>query len=136
MLPTPEHHNTALDASVNLHYLAAGAKHLPTLLLLHGLLSSSAQFRDLVPLLAHRFHLIVLAFPVYGQTTGPAEFAYAFDNLANAMIALLAAIQISAYAMHVFDCSAAVGWRFALNNPSAIAAIISQNGNAYNEGFG
>jgi pimeloyl-ACP methyl ester carboxylesterase len=136
MLHTPQYHNITLDASVNLHYFEAGAKDLPTLLLLHGFPSSSAQFRDLIPLLARQFHLIAPDFPGYGQTTVPADFAYTFDNLANVTIALLAALQISSYAMYVFDYGAAVGWRLALNNPSAITAIISQNGNAYNEGFG
>ena len=136
MLYTPEYHNITLDASVNLHYFEAGAKHLPILLLLHGFPSSSTQFHDLVPLLAHQFHLIALDFPGYGQTTVPADFSYTFDNLANVTIALLAALQISSYAMYVFDYGAAVGWRLALNNPSAITAIISQNGNAYTEGFG
>ena len=126
MLYTPEYHNITLDASVNLHYFEAGAKHLPILLLLHGFPSSSTQFHDLVPLLAHQFHLIAPDFPGYGQTT----------VLANVTIALLAALQISSYAMYVFDYGAAVGWRLALNNPSAITAVISQNGNAYTEGFG
>jgi pimeloyl-ACP methyl ester carboxylesterase len=133
---TPEYHNITLDDSVNQHYSEAGAKHLPKLLLLHGYRSSSTQFRDLISLLAHRFHLIAEDFPGYDQTTFPADFAYTFDNLANATIALLAALQIRTYAMYVFEYGAAVGWRLALNNPSAITAIISQNRNAYSEDFG
>jgi pimeloyl-ACP methyl ester carboxylesterase len=133
---TPEYHNITLDDSVNQHYSEAGAKHLPKLLLLHGYPYSSTQFRDLVLLLAHRFHLIADDFPGYDQTTFPADLAYTFDNLANATIALLAGLQIRTYAMYVFECGAAVGWRLALNNPSASTAIISQNRNAYSEGFG
>ena len=136
MLYTPTYHNLTVEGSVNLHYFEAGSKDHPTLLLLHGFPSSSAQFRDLAPLLAHKYHLIAPDFPGYGQTTVPADFAYTFDNLANVTIALLSALQISSYAIYVFDYGAAVGWRLALNDPSAITAIISQNGNAYTEGFG
>lgn len=133
---TPTYHNLTVEGSVNLHYFEAGSKDQPTLLLLHGFPSSSAQFRDLAPLLAHKYHLIAPDFPGYGQTTVPADFAYTFGNLANVTIALLTALQISSYAIYVFDYGAAVGWRLALNDPSAITAIISQNGNAYTEGFG
>lgn len=132
----PTYQSLTVGDSVNLHYFEAGSKDLPTILLLHGFPSSSSQFRDLAPLLSHKYHIIAPDFPGYGLTTAPADFQYTFDNLAKVTIALLAALQISSYAIYVFDYGAAVGWRLALNNPSAITAIISQNGNAYNEGFG
>ncbi|KAF4464480.1 Epoxide hydrolase [Fusarium albosuccineum] len=136
MIYAPTYHNVTLDSGVNMHYFEAGSAHNPTLLLLHGFPSSSSQFRDLAPLLAPKYHIIAPDFPGYGQTTAPASFDYTFDNLADATLALLTALQIASYAMYVFDYGAAVGWRLALANPSAITAIISQNGNAYNSGFG
>lgn len=136
MAYTPTYHNLTIEGGVNLHYFEAGSRQLPTLLLLHGFPSSSAQFRDLAPLLSEKYHIIAPDFPGYGQTTVPPGYAYTFDNLASVTIALLSALQISSYAIYVFDYGAAVGWRLALNNPSAIKAIISQNGNAYIEGFG
>lgn len=136
MAYVPTYHSITLPNSVNIHYFEAGSPSLPTLLLLHGFPSSSTQFRDLAPLLSHKYHLIAPDFPGYGLTTAPADFAYTFDNLAATTLALLTHLHISSYAIYVFDYGAAVGWRLALANPSAITAIISQNGNAYNSGFG
>lgn len=136
MAYVPTYRNLAVEGGVSLHYFEAGSRKLPTLVLLHGFPSSSAQFRDLAPLLSEQFHIIAPDFPGYGLTTAPADFAYTFDNLAGVTVALLATLQIDTYAMYVFDYGAAVGWRLALNKPSAVKAIISQNGNAYNEGFG
>jgi pimeloyl-ACP methyl ester carboxylesterase len=131
----PTYHSITVN-NINIHYFTSGSPSLPTLLLLHGFPSSSTQFRDLAPLLSHKYHIIALDFPGYGLTQAPSDFAYNFENLASVTLAFLAALQVSSYAIYVFDYGAAVGWRLALANPSAITAIISQNGNAYNEGFG
>lgn len=136
MAYVPTYHNITVSGSVNMHYFEAGSPSLPTLLLLHGFPSSSTQFHDLAPLLAHKYHLIAPDFPGYGLTTAPPDYTYTFDNLAASTLSLLALLQISSYALYVFDYGAAVGWRLALHNPAAVTAIISQNGNAYEAGFG
>jgi pimeloyl-ACP methyl ester carboxylesterase len=135
MAYVPTYHDVTVN-NVDVHYFTAGSASLPTLLLLHGFPSSSTQFRDLAPLLSHKYHIVALDFPGYGLTKAPSDFAYTFENLASVTLAFLAALQISSYSIYVFDYGAAVGWRLALANPSAVTAIISQNGNAYNEGFG
>jgi pimeloyl-ACP methyl ester carboxylesterase len=129
------YHNLTVNGAVNVHYFEAGDKSLPTLLLLHGFPSSSTQYRDFAPLLAHKYHIIAPDLPGFGLTKAPEDFVYTFDNLANVILALLASLQISSYAIYVFDYGAPIGWRLAQHNPSAITAIISQNGNAYTEGF-
>jgi len=136
MAYTPTYHDVIVNSSVKVHYFEAGSKSLPTLLLLHGFPSSSTQYRDLAPLLSHKYHIIAPDFPGFGLTQAPADFTYTFDNLAAVTEALLATLQITSYAIYVFDYGAPVGWRLALHNPSAITAIISQNGNAYTEGLG
>lgn len=136
MAYTPTYHDVTVNNSVKVHYFEAGSKHLPTLLLLHGFPSSSTQYRDLAPLLAHKYHIIAPDFPGFGLTQAPSDFAYNFDNLAAVIEAFLATLQITSYAVYVFDYGAPVAWRLALHNPSAITAIISQNGNAYEEGLG
>jgi pimeloyl-ACP methyl ester carboxylesterase len=131
----PTYHNLIINNSVDVHYFEAGNKSLPTLLLLHGFPSSSTQYRDLAPLLAHKYHIIAPDLPGFGLTKAPADFVYTFDNLAKVVIAFLASLQISSYAIYVFDYGAPIGWRLTQHDPSAITAIISQNGNAYEEGF-
>jgi len=132
----PTYHNVTVNDSVNVHYFEAGNKSLPTLLLLHGFPSSSTQYRDLAPLLSHKYHIIAPDFPGFGLTTAPSDFVYTFDNLAAVTQALLTTLNIPSYAIYVFDYGAPIGWRLALANPSAITAIISQSGNAYAEGLG
>jgi pimeloyl-ACP methyl ester carboxylesterase len=118
-------------------YREAGDPGRPTILLLHGFPTSSHMFRDLIPKLAERFHLIAPDLPGFGHTASPArgQFAYTFDNLAKVIDGFIAAVGLSRYAIYVFDYGAPVGFRLALVHPERVTAIVSQNGNAYLEGL-
>ncbi len=118
-------------------YREAGNRQQPTLLLLHGFPTSSHMFRDLMPLLADRFHLVAPDLPGFGFTRVGAEpaFAYRFDTLADVIDRFTAALGLDRYAIYVFDYGAPVGFRLALAHPERITAIVSQNGNAYAEGL-
>lgn len=122
---------------VNVFYREAGSRTRPTLLLLHGFPTSSHMFRNLIPLLADRFHIVAPDLPGFGFTTAPARenFAYTFDNFAKVVADFTDAIGLDRYAVYVFDYGAPVGFRLALARPERITAIISQNGNAYEEGL-
>ncbi|WP_454760342.1 alpha/beta fold hydrolase [Caulobacter segnis] len=120
---------------VSIFYREAGDPERPTILLLHGFPTSSHQFRDLIPRLADRYHVVAPDLPGFGFTTAPEGFDYSFANLAKAMEAFTDAIGLQRYAIYIFDYGAPVGLRLALARPSAITAIISQNGNAYEEGL-
>lgn len=129
-------HNITVDGSFNVHYLEAGNAALPTVLLLHGFPSSSNQYTTLAPLLAHNYHVIAPDYPGFGLTTYPDDFVFTFDNIAKVIAAFITAMELSSFAIYIFDYGAPVGLRIALQQPQAVKAIISQNGNAYNEGFG
>ncbi|PIB93513.1 alpha/beta fold hydrolase [Caulobacter sp. FWC2] len=120
---------------VSIFYREAGDPDRPTILLLHGFPTSSHQFRHLIPRLADRYHVVAPDLPGFGFTTAPEDFDYSFASLAKAMEAFTDAIGIDRYAIYIFDYGAPVGLRLALARPDAIAAIISQNGNAYAEGL-
>jgi pimeloyl-ACP methyl ester carboxylesterase len=115
----------------------AGDPARPTILLLHGFPSSSHMFRNLIPLLADRFHLVAPDFPGFGFSESPprSSFQYTFDNLAKVIDAFTEAIGLKRYAIYVFDYGAPVGFRLAVAHPERVTAIISQNGNAYEEGL-
>jgi pimeloyl-ACP methyl ester carboxylesterase len=115
-------------------YREAGDPTNPTLLL-HGFPSSSHMFRDLIPLLADRFRLVAPDLPGFGHTTSPAGFSYTFDNLAEAVAGFTDAVGLTRYALYVFDYGAPTGFRLAMARPDRVTAIISQNGNAYDEGL-
>ena len=118
-------------------YREAGDPNAPTLLLLHGFPSSSHMFRNLIPLMAEHFHVIAPDLPGFGFTsiTENGLFDYTFNNLANITQRFIDALGLSEFAMYVFDYGAPVGFRLALNSPRQIKAIITQNGNAYEEGL-
>ena len=118
------------------HYTEAGDSSTPTFLLLMGFPSSSTQFRDFIPLLADNYHVLAPGFPGFGLTKAPVDFPYTFDNIAMVISAWLEKIKVTEYAMYIFDYGAPVGFRLALERPSAVKAIVTQNGNAYDEGFG
>jgi pimeloyl-ACP methyl ester carboxylesterase len=121
----------------NIFYREAGAGDAPVLLLLHGYPTSSYMFRDLIPKLADRYHLIAPDHLGFGLSDAPSvdEFDYTFDVLADFTEALLTQLGITRYGLYVQDYGAPIGWRLALRSPSAITAIITQNGNAYEAGL-
>jgi pimeloyl-ACP methyl ester carboxylesterase len=118
-------------------YREAGNKDAPTILLLHGFPSSSHMFRDLIPLLARRYHLVAPDFPGFGQSDMPdrCEYDYTFSNIANTIAQFTEQLGLKKFAIYIFDYGAPVGLRVALELPDRISAIISQNGNAYEEGL-
>lgn len=120
---------------VSIFYREAGDPGRPTILLLHGFPTSSHQFRNLIPLLADRYHVVAPDLPGFGFTTAPEGFDYSFAQLAETMAAFTDAIGLARYAIYIFDYGAPVGLRLALARPDAITAIVSQNGNAYEEGM-
>lgn len=130
-------YRTADVDGFNVFYREAGRPGAPKLLLLHGFPSSSHMFRDLLPKLADRFHIVAPDLPGFGQSDMPSRdtFAYTFDNLANVIDRFTEVIGFDRYAVYVFDYGAPTGFRLALKHPERITAIISQNGNAYEEGL-
>lgn len=130
------YNNMALSDGTNISYISAGDPTLPPLLLLHGFPSSSNQFRNLIPLLLGTYHIIAPDFPGFGLTTYPVDYLFTFANLALTTGAFLTALNITSYAVYIFDYGAPVALRIALSKPESIKAIVSQNGNAYDEGFG
>jgi pimeloyl-ACP methyl ester carboxylesterase len=118
-------------------YREAGAADAPVLLLLHGFPTSSHMFRDLIPLLADRFRLVAPDLPGFGLSDMPAhtDFAYTFDHVAAVIDRFTEVIGLTRFAIYVFDYGAPTGFRIAMKHPERITAIISQNGNAYEEGL-
>ncbi|MDH6220317.1 alpha/beta fold hydrolase [Streptomyces pseudovenezuelae] len=131
------HHRYATVRGQRLFYREAGPKDAPAVVLLHGFPTSSFMFRDLIPLLADRYHVIAPDHLGFGLSDAPSvdDFDYTFDALADLTSDLLAQLGISRYAIYVQDYGAPVGWRLALADPAAVTAIISQNGNGYEAGF-
>jgi pimeloyl-ACP methyl ester carboxylesterase len=130
-------HQRALVNGNAIFYREAGAKDAPALLLLHGFPTSSHMFRNLIPILADRYHVIAPDFPGFGFSDAPARktFSYTFENLANTIDQFTQTIGLNRYAIYIFDYGAPVGLRLALAHPERVTAIISQNGNAYEEGL-
>jgi pimeloyl-ACP methyl ester carboxylesterase len=131
------HYRTADVGDHKIFYREAGDARHPTLLLLHGFPTSSHMFRQLIPLLEDRFHIVAPDLPGFGFTESPdrAHFAYTFDNLAKVIENFTDVIGLKNYAIYVFDYGAPTGFRLAMARPERVTAIISQNGNAYEEGL-
>ena len=135
-MPSIAHRHADVDG-FNVFYREAGRPGAPKLLLLHGFPSSSHMFRDLIPLLADRFHIVAPDLLGFGQSDMPSrdDFAYTFDNLANVIDRFTEVIGFDRFAVYVFDYGAPTGFRLAMRHPERITAIVSQNGNAYVEGL-
>jgi len=117
---------------------AAGDARAPVILLLHGFPTSSFMFRDLIPRLANDYYVIAPDLPGFGFTEVPAEwnYVYSFDRLALTIGAFTQALKLNRYAIYVFDYGAPIGFRLAMAHPEKVTAIVTQNGNAYEEGLG
>jgi pimeloyl-ACP methyl ester carboxylesterase len=129
-------HTVRVDG-VNVFYREAGPQDGPTVLLLHGFPTSSHMYRGLIPLLADRYHVIAPDLPGFGFSDAPPrdQYHYTFDHLAKTIDAFTQALHLQKYAIQVFDYGAPVGFRLALTHPERVTALITQNGNAYEEGL-
>src|SRR3954451_15207497 len=130
-------YRTVAVGDIKVFYREAGDPKKPALLLLHGFPTSSHMFRNLIPLLADRYHVIAPDFPGFGFSDAPdrAQFEYTFENLARMMTRFTELAGLHRYVIYIFDYGAPVGLRMALAHPERIAAIVSQNGNVYEEGL-
>jgi pimeloyl-ACP methyl ester carboxylesterase len=131
------YYRTAIVDGLKIFYREAGRADAPALLLLHGFPTSSHLFRNLIPLLADRFHIIAPDLPGFGQSDMPSHdaFSYTFAKLAEVIEHFTEAVNLTRFAIYIFDYGAPVGLRIAIRHPDRITAIISQNGNAYEEGL-
>lgn len=131
------HYRTVNIDGVEIFYREAGNASLPTILLLHGFPTSSHMFRDLIPLLADRYHLIAPDYPGFGYSGRPPvnEFNYTFDHLADVMEHFVDALGLSRYVLYMQDFGGPVGFRLATRRPGQVRALIIQNANAYDEGI-
>lgn len=122
---------------LEIFYREAGPAGAPTVLLLHGFPSSSHMFRNLIPALSDRFHLVAPDYPGFGQSSmpAPAAFDYSFDRLADVVERFTERLGLARYALYVQDYGAPVGYRLAVRHPERVLALVVQNGNAYEEGL-
>jgi pimeloyl-ACP methyl ester carboxylesterase len=131
------HFRNAVIDGTRIFYREAGSKTAPAVLLLHGFPTSSHMFRNLIPQLAERYRVIAPDLPGFGFSDAPdrKHFGYTFDHLAQTIDRFTESVGLTGYAIYVFDYGAPVGFRLALAHPDRVTAIISQNGNAYEEGL-
>lgn len=131
------HYRTAEVKGLNIFYREAGPKDAPTVLLLHGFPSSSFQYRNLVPALAARYHVIAPDYPGFGGSSAPdhTTFAYTFAHLTDVVDAFLDQKDVKSYTLYIQDYGAPVGLRLALRHPERVTGLIVQNGNAYKDGI-
>jgi pimeloyl-ACP methyl ester carboxylesterase len=136
-IPHTSIHRVNADGTT-VFYREAGKENAPVVLLLHGFPTSSFQFRALIPRLADRYRVIAPDYPGFGFTEVPEQrgYRYSFDALAKTTLAFTDALGLKRYALYVFDYGAPVGFRLAMERPERVAGIVSQNGNAYEEGLG
>ncbi|MCL3863286.1 alpha/beta fold hydrolase [Actinotalea sp. K2] len=131
------HHRSVAVHGLEVFYREAGPADAPVLLLLHGYPTSSHMFRHLIPALADQYRVIAPDHIGFGRSSAPPvdDFDYTFDALAEVTRQFLEIVGVATYTLYVQDYGAPIGWRLALSDPDAVEAIISQNGNAYEEGF-
>jgi pimeloyl-ACP methyl ester carboxylesterase len=136
-VPPTSVHKIAADG-VQVFYRVAGEANAPVVLLLHGFPTSSFMFREIIPRLASDYRVVAPNLPGFGFTEVPSErqYLYSFDQLALTIEAFTRALKIDRYAIYVFDYGAPTGFRLAMAHPGRVTAIVSQNGNAYEEGLG
>jgi pimeloyl-ACP methyl ester carboxylesterase len=137
---TDEAHTTYRTVDVEdlqIFYREAGPRDAPHVLLLHGFPTSSYMFRNLIPALADRFHVVAPDYPGFGHSSMPAlgEFEYTFDRLAQVIDTFTSRVGLDRYAMYVQDYGAPIGFRVAVQHPDRVRALVIQNGNAYDEGL-
>jgi pimeloyl-ACP methyl ester carboxylesterase len=131
-------YRTASVDGVDLFYREAGPPDAPTVVLLHGFPTSSHMFRELIPRLADRYHVLAPDYPGFGQSAMPDRntFAYTFDHLAGIVDDWLVGLHVNRYALYVMDYGGPVGFRIATSHPERVSALIVQNSNAYDDGLG
>ncbi|QBI55781.1 alpha/beta fold hydrolase [Streptomonospora litoralis] len=131
------HHQTATVEGHEIFYREAGPADAPVIVLLHGYPTSSFMFRELIPLLAGDYHVVAPDHLGFGRSAAPRveEFTYTFDALAELTSGLLDQLGLDRYALYVQDYGAPIGWRLALEHPERISALVTQNGNGYEDGF-
>jgi len=134
---TAVHYKTTEIDGLEIFYREAGAKDAPTLLLLHGFPTSSQQYRNLIPALADKYHVIAPDYPGFGRSAMPSrdDFDYSFASYASLMEGFTQNLKLDSYSLYVMDYGAPVGYRLALKAPEKVNALIIQNGNAYDEGL-
>jgi pimeloyl-ACP methyl ester carboxylesterase len=137
MTTTNVYYRTILADGLNIFYRESGPKDAPIILLMHGFPSSSFMFRNLIPILNKKYHVIAPDLPGFGFSDAPSreEYHYTFGHMTKTMQAFIDNMGLKRFAMYVFDYGAPVGFRLALANPEKITGIISQNGNAYEAGL-
>ncbi|MCA1500102.1 alpha/beta hydrolase [Bradyrhizobium sp. NBAIM14] len=135
--PVTVHYRSKTIDGVKMFYREAGPGDGPVVLLLHGFPTSSHMFRNLIPLLADRYHVVAPDYPGFGESDAPdhTKFAYTFGHFADMVDTLMQQLGTHKYAMYVMDYGAPVGYRLALKHPDRVSALIVQNGNAYEEGL-
>ncbi|GAA4430534.1 alpha/beta hydrolase [Georgenia halophila] len=131
------HHRTTTVDGLDVFYRDAGPRDAPVILLLHGYPTSSHMFRHLIPALADQYRIVAPDHIGFGRSSAPSaeDFAYTFDALAEVTAAFLQTMGISRYTVYVQDYGAPIAWRLALADPGSVDGVISQNGNAYEDGF-
>ncbi len=133
----PTRHKTVQVGELDIFYREAGPSQAPTIVLLHGFPTSSHMFRNLIPALSDRFHVIAPDYPGFGNSSMPLvdEFDYSFDNLALVMEDFLKVVGVEKYSLYLMDYGAPIGYRIAAKNSDKVQGLIIQNGNAYEEGL-
>lgn len=134
--PAVSYNSVKVDG-LDIFYREAGDRSKPTILLLHGFPTSSHMFRNLIPQLSDKYHIIAPDYPGFGQSSMPAvtDFEYSFDNLAEVVEKFTERVGLSKYTLYVQDYGAPIGYRLAVRHPERVQALIVQNGNAYEEGL-